>query len=369
MEVGIKLEPTLTAEELGLRTTVASVGKPAYGASLARVPGVNGDHLAAERLGLVFQEALELGEAPRVKPAFGFAAPGFDTASNVGEVLNHDSRAGFNAFEDRGRENVVAIPSETLFASSEASKVPFGALRTVGLQGTFEAEGTLDDFLHVSVAMKAVVRGHGRPGNSEVNPDSLAVAGERNLGQLHNNVEIETALTEQKVSRSRRTAHHILGIVGEIKRNLYSALRGRQVHDSPLPIQSEGMQVVSRWAKQGLWASRSQPLLLSGDSGLHRFGSLLSGLNVKVGNKTRQGSFTITVSQEMKGVGIAVVLFPSRAADAIERLGELLHRFMQNFRLFLRRLEGYANRSIHSWIIPYGDYNLQQEISADSSAS
>ena len=97
------------------------------------MPGVDSHDLAADGFSLVLKESLELGKAPGVEPSFSFPTTGFDSAPDVGEVFHDDSRTGFNAIEDRGRQYVVTIPSEALFTPSEASKMPSGTLSTFGL--------------------------------------------------------------------------------------------------------------------------------------------------------------------------------------------------------------------------------------------
>lgn len=366
------MKATLTAKELGLRRAVAPIDVAASVTSLRGMPGVYCHNLTSESLSLVLQKTFELGKTPGVEPALGFSTRGFDPRPDISEIFHNDSCAWLNAAENRGRKNVVAIPSESLFTTSEASKVPMSRLRTVGLQCTSKAEYSFNNFLHVSIAMKAVVRADSRASNTQVNTDSLVTGNEGNFRQANHDVEIEPSSAVDEVSRSRRTAHHILGIIGKVKQNLYSAMSGSQVHDTPLPIQGESVQIITRWAEHRLRALGSQPFLLSGDCRLHRFGSFLSGLDMQVRDEIRQSSLTVAVCQAMKRVGVAVVLFPSCTADNIERLGELLHCFMQSFSLFLRRLERYANRSIHTIIIPYIIRNLQikyKEVRANSPAT
>jgi len=353
------MKTTLTADKVRLGLAVAPIGETAYRASLASMPRVNGYDLDTESLSLVLQEPLELGKAPRVKPPFGFATRGFDTRPNISEVFNHDSGASGYALQDRGGKNVVAIPSESLFTTSEVSKVPFSGLRTIGLQHASEAEGTLDNFLHVPITMEAVVRSNSWMGNAEVNPDSLPLGSKENIGQFDDNVEIEHSSAVDEVSRSRRTAHRILGIFRKIEQYFNSAMGGSKVYNASLPIQGESVQIITWGAQHRLGTPGSHSLLLSGDCRLHRFGSFLSGLDMQVRNEIRQSSLTVTVRQAMKSVGIAVVLFPSCPAHGIKRLGELFHCFVQGFSLFLHRLERYANRSIHIRIIPYANHNLQ----------
>ena len=353
------MKTAFTAEELGLGLTIAPVDVTTSVASLAGLSRVNGHHLAAESLGLVFKEAPQLAEAPGVKSATGFPMIDLNPVSDVREVFKHDSSPWLNIPDNRTGDNVVAIPSESLFTTSEASKVSFSTLRPIGLQVTSKAKHSLDNFLHMFVAMKTVIRTNSRSGHSQIHTDSFPVGDKLNVWQVNNYMKVKPIFAVNKVSRSSRTADCIFGVLRECENNLCSALSGGKIHDAPLPIQREGMQVVTGWAKHRLGTSCFQPLLLSGNRRLHRFGSFLSGLNVKVRDEIREGYLAITIRQTVKAIGIAVVLFPSSTANGIKRLGELLHRFMQSVSLFFRRLEQYPYRSIHIQIIPYSNQILQ----------
>lgn len=355
------MKATLTAEELGLRPAVAPVGVATAVAPLGGMPRVYSHDLAAEGLSLVLQEALELSKAPRVEPPLGFSTPSLASSPDVGQVLDHNGGSWLNAFEDRSGKHVVAIPSEALFSPSEASKVPSGRFRTIGLQRTFESEDSPDYFLHVPVAMKAIIRGNCGASDTEINSDSLAVRGECDIRQVDNDVKENSPLPVNKISGSGRTPHRILGISRESKGHLNPTTSGGQVHDAILPVDVEGVQVEARRTEERLRASGLQALLLSGYRRLHGFGGLLPGLNMQVGDQLGGRGLTVPVGQAMKCIGIALTLLPTHAAYGIERLGELPYRFKQSLSLFLRRLKPDANRSIHVCIIPYTSHYLQAE--------
>ena len=364
------MKTALTTKELGLGLAVAPVDVTASGASLAGLSRVYHQDLASESLSFIFQKALELGKAPRMKSATGFPMIDLDAVSDVGEVFKHDSGSRFNIPDNRSGDNVVAIPSETLFAPSEASKVSLGTLRTIGLESTSEAKDSFDNFLHVFIAMKAVVGANGRASHSQIHADSFTIGNELDIWQASNYVKIEPIFAVNEVSRSRRATHRVPSIVGKCESNPHSTLRSSQVYNTFFPIQSEGMQVVARRAEYRLGTRSPAALPLSGDCRLHCFGGFLPSLNVQVRHKIGQSILTIAVCQAMKCVGVAVTLFPPHFTDSVERLGELLHCFMQSVSLFLGRLEQHSNRSIHIWIIPYTNESLQiKEVVAHSSAT
>ena len=367
------MKPAFATEEVGLRPAVAPVDKTADATSLARMPGVDSDDLAAESLSLVLKEALELGKAPGVETTLGFPVTSLDLVANIGKVLNHDSGAGFNAVENRGRENVVAIPSESLLTISKASKVPFGGLRTIGLQSTSEAKDTLNNFLHMPVAVEPVVRGHGWPGNSQVNPDSSLVTNKLNIGQIDYNVKVEPPFAVDEVGGSCRTADCISGIHWQGKRYFDSTASAGKVDDALAPVQMKGMQIIAGWADNRLWALSFTPFLQFGNCRPHCFTGLLSSLDMKIGGKGWLGILALAISQAMKSVGITCALLPTSTADGIKRLSELLNRLFKSFSLFRGGLKLYLDRSIHVFIIhiylSICKLNLREEVCRNSSAT
>ena len=165
------MKTTLTAQELGLRPAIPPTGETASGAPLTGLTGVDEYDLTSSGFRFVLQETPELQERPRVQSSAGFPVVDLNPVPDVREVLKHDSRTCINILDNRGGGNVVTIPSESLFTTSEASKMPLGALRTVGLQCTPKTKYFIHNFLHVPVAMKAVVGTHGRTSHSQVHAD------------------------------------------------------------------------------------------------------------------------------------------------------------------------------------------------------
>ena len=353
------MKTALAAEELRLRRTIAPVGVATSVASLRGVSRVYRDNLAAEGLSLILKESLELGEAPRVKSTLRFSTSRLDSSPDVGEVFHHDSGSRLNAFEDLRGKHVVAIPSESLFTSSEASKAPFGGLSAFGLQITLEAKGTLDYFFHVPVTMKAVVRADSRASDTKVHTDSFTVTYKRDTRQTNHDMEPETSLAVDNVSRCRRATDCILGIFREFEGYFHSATCCRHTDNAFVPVYFEGVQVIPRLAENRL---RTRCLSTFFNPGLCRLQSLRCFpycLHVQVRDKLRKSSLARAVGKSVQVIGISIPLFPSNATNAIKRLGKLLHRFMQSISLFLCRLERYANRSIHKYIIPYPKETLQ----------
>ncbi len=353
------MKTTLTADKVRLRLAVAPIGKTAYRASLAGMPGVNGYNLNTKCFSFILQEPLELGETPRMKPSFSFTPSCLDLSADIGEVFNYDSRASRNAFQDRSRENVVAIPSEALFTPSEVSKVSFGTLRAVGLQSLSQSESPFDDFLPVAVSVKAVIRTNGRSGNTEVYTDSLPIRNKGYIGQFDNDMQVKPSLTMYQVGGGSRRADSIVGVFRKGKEDMLPADSGGKINRVRFPVHFEGMKVVAWRAINRLGATNLITLLRLSYSGLNSLRSLLSSLNMQVRDKGGISCFAVSVSQTVKCIGIPVSLFPTYLTDKIKRGCELANRILQCFCLFRSSVKSDSYRSIHTDIIPYTNDNSQ----------
>lgn len=346
-------ETTLTAEEFGLRPAVALVGVAASVAPLTGMPRVNSNNVAADSLSLVFQEALELGKAPGVQSSLGLTAMSLTPSPYVRQVLYDNSGSRFNSAKDRSRKNVVTIPSEALFTPSEVSKMPLGTLRTVGLQSTFEPKSSLDDFFPMSFPVKAIIRSNSGAGDSKINADNYAIGREYHIRQFNHNMKSESAFAIDKVSRGGRTTDCVLNVAGKIERHLHSTLNSRQTNETSLPVDPEGMQVISRGAEHRRRARDLPALLLTSDCRLQSFSRFLSSLYVQIRNQLRQSGLAVTIGQTMKSVSVAVALFPSCAAHHVKRLRELLTCSEQSFVLLRSWLKNQPDCSFHKNTIPY----------------
>ncbi|MHB1457594.1 MAG: hypothetical protein ACYC0V_11835 [Armatimonadota bacterium] len=168
-------ETAFATTELGLRLPVTSVDVTTSATSLRSMSRIDSENLAAESFGLVFEETFELRKAPGMKSAFGFSARSFAPDSDVREVLDYNGCSRFNSAKDRGRDNVIAIPSESLFTTSETSKMPLSRLRAFGLKITSEAEDAFYNLFDMSISVEAVVRSNSRTGDSEVYTNSYTI--------------------------------------------------------------------------------------------------------------------------------------------------------------------------------------------------
>ena len=355
------MKTAFATKEVGLGPTVTPVGEATAVTPLGSMPGVYSDNLAADSFSLILKKSLELSKAPGVKPPFGFPPAGFDTAPDVGEVFNNDSRAGLNAIKDRSGQDVVAIPSEALFMPSEASKVPLSTLSTFGLQLASEAKDTFNDFLCVSIAMKAVIGSYGGAGYPQVNTNSMVITNESNVSQNDDSVQVEMPLAIDEVGGSSRIARRILGIFRKVERYLHPAVRSRQADKPLIPVYFEGMQVIPGWTGYRLRALSLAPLLQPGNCRPHGFTGFVYGLNMQVRNKIRQDRLAIPICQTVQGIGVTRALLPTSTTNGIEHLGKLTNRLMQCFSLFVTGLKLHSYCSIHTKSIPHITEFLQEK--------
>jgi hypothetical protein len=353
------LETTLTANKRGLGPAVVTGYVSTSTASLAGLAGVNHNDLTSGRFSLVLNKALKLSKAPRMESAAGFPVIDLESVSDIRKVLQHDSGTRFNIPDNRGGDNVVTIPSEALFTPSEASKMSFGRLRTIGLKITFKAKDTFDYFLLMAGTMKAVIRRNGWMSNSQINADSLAVGNKFNIGQLNDNMKVEFALAVDKVSGGSFTVGSIGSVSRQTKSDLHSTAGGRHTDESLIPVNLEGFEIVFWGTKLRLWGGNLSTLFLKRQSRFNRLGSLLPSLYMQIRNQLRQEVFAVMVGKFMQGVGITGSLFVSYFANDIECLSKLFYCLMQGLRLIVRWFKLNLYRSIHNYIIPYNQKKLQ----------
>jgi len=359
LEVGIEMKTAFTTEKVRLRPAVASVGKATLVASLRGVSRVYGNHLAADSLSLVFEEALESGEAPRVESALGFSARGFAPSSDVGEVFHNDGCSWLNAMEDRSGNNVVTILPESKFSTSEASKMPTGRLSTFGLQSTFETQIPLGDFCHMPVAVKAVIGGNSRTGNSKVNADSFTVGIEADIGHTNYNMKVKHISLPDEISGSRRAISSILCVLRKLKGYPQPTVCGRHAYNTLTPVYFGGVQIISGWNIFRLRTGYLMSLLYQHVRRLQRLRGLSYCLYVEVRYKLWESVLVGTVNKTMQIEGVSLALFPTDTTNAIKRLGKLANGFPQSTKLLWGSQESNFDGSIHTEIIPHCSEILQ----------
>jgi len=162
-----------------------------------------------------------------------------------------------------------------------------------------------------------------------------------------------------QVSGSSRRASSIVGILRKGGKYVLSADSSGKVDSVRFPAHFECMKIVAWRAINRLGTRNPASFPSLAYSRLDRFRSLLTSLNMQVGDKSGISIFTVSVSQPMQGVSIAISLLPAYLADTIERGSELTNRVFQHFNLFFARMKSHPYRSIHNDIIPYISETLQ----------
>lgn len=347
IEVGILKMPALATCELALTFAVSPVGEPAGVTPLAGMPWIDPDNSASESLGLVGEKLPELSEGPCVQSSLGVAPAGFHPLSDVSQILNRNGCTGSDTFQNTFTQYVIAIPSEPSFTASEASKVPFGGPRTVGLQFTLQAEAALADFAPSAFAMKAVVAGHGGTADTKIDTKGGSALYERNAGKVYNYVEKELPIPANQISGSGFIADVRNRVGGDREGDFLTADGSGYVDDAALPIYSVGMLVQSRRAERGNRTVNLPAFLLQGQCGFDGFRRFLSRLNVMIGHQIGSERLAIQIRQLVKIERVTISSAPPNGTNVIERFRELNRSLRQAFRLLGGWLEIQFYRSLH----------------------
>lgn len=357
IEVSILKMSALTAPELALAPSVTSIGEPAGVAALAGMPWINTDHHAPDSLSLVGQELPELGEGPRVQTAFGISPASLDSLPDVGQILDNDSRAGRNAFQNVFAQYVIAIPSEPLFTAREASKVALGRLRAIGLQFALQAEASLADFAPAAFAMEAVIACHGGAADPKINPDGLAVRGKLNIRQIDDYVQPELSISADQISGSGLAPVQWQRVIGDSEGDLLATSDRSYICSPRFPVNAIGMTVKAWRAEIRNWAGYFLPFLLQSQRRFYTLRRFLDRLNVVVGNQMRSNNLAVSICQFVKVKGIAFHQSPTDRANVVERLRELKHSVHQAFGLRCSRLKAQLDCSLHQVNITIREYD------------
>ena len=173
IEIGIELKTTSSAMKTTLFRTIAAIDVTAAGTALRGVTGINSDDTTAFCFGFVFQKGAQLGKRPTMEAAHLFALSGLDALSDVGEVFDHNRRAGpipaKYDWRERGHNpvgSVVDVPRGGADAFWHCGSLWIG--EHVG-------GGSFLFHFPVSLPMKAVVARNGRTGHAQIYADCLSV--------------------------------------------------------------------------------------------------------------------------------------------------------------------------------------------------
>jgi len=353
INVSISTMTTRTTDKTRLRRTVASVDVSANGTPLRSMTWIDANNAATLLLGLVFDETGKLSERPRVQTPLGFSPRGLHPLPNVRQVFHNDGSSRRDAVQYRFAQYVVAIASESLFASREAAKVLFGGLRAVRLKFPFEAETPFADFAPAFLAVQTPVGSDGRACHAQVNAEGRTIVCESHIVKFQNDVQGEATLTVHQVGSGNAIADKCHSVGRNRKGYLLTPCDSGKVGKSCPPVHRERVAVVTGWAERGLRTANFAPFLVQCDCRLDGFRCLLPRLNVQVRNKFRAECFAVSVSKFVKGVGVPLFKSPAFSTDKIERLRKLTHRFQQAFGLFRCGFQGQSHRSVHASIMPY----------------
>ena len=146
--------PTVPTLEKGLRAPIRPVLEAAVRAGLRRVAWVDSHNVHASFFSFVCDKLTPLRKTPSMQPSLPFAFPGSDTAANISQIFKYYRGPWRNRLHKTFRQDVVAVPVESLLASRQLFEMPFGRLCSFGLEGTFQTEGAPINFLPMLLPKK-----------------------------------------------------------------------------------------------------------------------------------------------------------------------------------------------------------------------
>ncbi len=140
VQISVQTVATCTTAEKRLRTAIIASLMLAGRTPLRRVPRVHFDHSHPTRLGLVAQEAVELGKAPGMQTALSFAFLVRDPLANIGQVLKHQGTAWGRSLHNAFGKNMVVISSLPKQFPTQLLEVPLSRASAFSLKLTTETE-------------------------------------------------------------------------------------------------------------------------------------------------------------------------------------------------------------------------------------
>src|SRR5262249_3936830 len=148
VSIGLVGETAVHAGELGLGFPVGLLAMPARGAGPRRVAGVHEDDRHSGQLGLVADEALQLGEGPTrmLRPVLG---PNRGPLADVLEVFKPDPAPGVFGQSDQFLGNaVVLVPAVIRLATGQPLEPWLGTLGAGPLIRPAGSVAATSDSLH-----------------------------------------------------------------------------------------------------------------------------------------------------------------------------------------------------------------------------
>jgi hypothetical protein len=127
--------PTVPILDKGLRAPLRSGLEAAVRAGVRRVAWVDSHYVQARFFCLVYHKLPPLCKVPDLQPLLPCASPGSHTAAHISQVFMDYCAPWRYRLHKAFRQDVIAVPVESLLASRQLFEMPFGRLCSFGLEG------------------------------------------------------------------------------------------------------------------------------------------------------------------------------------------------------------------------------------------
>ena len=353
IEVGMKLEATGPTTEPATGAAAVAGDLPAAATCLRGMPGVNPGHHTAPFLSLVLDEGTQLGEGPGVQTAGLCPMPHLYSGPDVLEVLQHHHPTFRDGLDDLFREHVVAVATEAALLAAEFTQVALGGLGAPLLQGAAQLEPLGFDVAPAALTQEAVVAGHRRLRQAEVNPDHCITRHDFRRWNRDHNVQPPSPVAKDQIRSIHGGSRVPLGVGGQVKVDSGTSTYGRQADLSPLPVHFEGVDVETGRAGQRVRAGHWAALPLKGEGTPDSLSGLDPGLDVEVAHQGRVLGFEAAVGLVVEPDPILHAVLPAVGRDGIEDSRELPGGLCQGGGLLTAGLQQGSHSALHESSIPY----------------
>ena len=350
IEIGVDLIATGKAPEDRLCRPVPLVNKPALGAPLRRVTGIDSFNAGASLFGLVGREGAKLGIAPAMMPSPLLAATLLGSTADICEVFNNDNASRLHVLNDALAQNVVAIFPKPCLPTSDHLQMTLGRLAAFGLKFATKTEVPFLNLLPTPFPQELPVGQNGRSVDAKVNANGLT--GGCDLWRIYGNDDIEppAGRSAHKVGavEADRPVKPVLGMIVKVKRELDAAFHSGQADKSLFNLHAIGSCVVPNGTPFSMRSAHLSALLQQRAGGFNSLRRLHPGRYHQLAWKGRVLGPKIVVRRLVQRHSVPDPVFPSVFRDRVEAVPASRQRLRQDGILFERGFDADGKSALHS---------------------
>lgn len=332
VKISVNLIATGEASENRLCWPVPLVNKPAFGAPLRRMTGINGNHAGAKLFGLVSCEGPKLSITPPVMPSPLFAATLLSASADIREVFNDDNTSRLNALNDTRTQNVVAIFPKPCLPPSHLFKMAFSGLAAFGLKLATKTEVPFFNLFPSPFSKELPVGQNGGSINAKINANGLT--GGCYLWRVYSNNDIEppTGRSAHKVGAVEVGCpiEPVLGVIVKVERKLDATFYCGQTDKPLLEFYAVGSRIIPNRTSLGMWSTNFLAFLQQRENRLNSFRRLRPRRNYQLTRKRRVLSSQVVVGCLMQRDTIPDTVFPTVFRDRVEAVPTSRQRSKQD---------------------------------------